>query len=165
MPDFKDLTPENQVAVLKRRIGGFRKALNTKMKSGKTLAKQAVGPPVIYALPVAKQLHQRLDELVEPYDNLKTTLVAIINRVEGDEDNKNFDYYTEYLNDINTEYDDCRSFITLALGTVSATPTASIAADDEMLDSTGGGDGSAAAAKVREVRPKAVRDLQPEKLQ
>ena len=62
---------------------------------GKTLAKQAVGPPVIYALPVAKQLQQRLDELVEPYDNLKTTLVAIINRVEGDEDNKNFDYYTE----------------------------------------------------------------------
>ena len=164
MPDFKDLTPEGQITVLRRRIGSFHKALNTKLKSGHSLSKQAIGPLILYSLPIAKQVQQLLDELNESYDNLKTTLVAIINRVEADNDNTNYDYYTEYLNTINTEFDECRLYITIALGTVSATPSASIAADDKELDSAGGADGSAAAAKVCKVRPKAVRDLQPEKL-
>ena len=163
MPAFEDLTPEGQISVLKRRIGGFRKVLNTKMKGGYSLAKQAIGLPSLYSLPVATQLQQRLLELDEPYDNLKTTLVAIINRVEADADRSNYDYYTKYLNTLNTELDDCRSYITIALGTVSATPSSSNAADEEELGTEGGGDGSA-ATKVRAVKPKAVRDLQPEKL-
>ena len=83
MPDFKDLTPEGQITVLRRRIGSFHKALNTKLKSGHSLSKQAIGPLILYSLPIAKQVQQLLDELNESYDNLKTTLVAIINRVEN----------------------------------------------------------------------------------
>ena len=78
---FEELTPAKQLQVLKRRIGGYRTAFNTKVTGGTALAKQAIGPPAMHSDTI-EQLAQHMAELYEPFNKLKATLQDIIKRVE-----------------------------------------------------------------------------------
>ena len=84
MSTFEELTPAKQLQVLKRRIGGYRTAFNTKIKSGTALAKQAIGPPAMHSDTVAQQLGQRMAELDEPFNKLKAVLQDIIQKANKD---------------------------------------------------------------------------------
>ena len=75
---FEELTPAKQLQVLKRRIGGYCTAFNTKVSGGTALAKQAIGPPAMHSDTVAQQLPQCMAELDEPFNKLTATLQDII---------------------------------------------------------------------------------------
>ena len=79
---FEQLTPAKQLQVLKRRIGGYCTAFNTKVSGGTALAKQAIGLPAMHSDTIAQQLAQHMAELYEPFNKLKATLQDIIKRVE-----------------------------------------------------------------------------------
>ena len=115
---FEQLTPAKQLQVLKRRIGGYCTAFNTKVSGGTALAKQAIGPPAMHSDTVAQQLAQRMAELDEPFNKLKATLQDIIKRVETDDDEKDFLHYNEYLNKIISELDEAKQYITEAIEAV-----------------------------------------------
>ena len=117
MPAFEDLNPQAQLLLLKRRISSFKTNFNVKLKGGSELAKQVIGPPALHSPIIEEQLRQCLADLEEPYGKLKTILDLIISRVEGDDDPKEFDHYVKYMADLTTEFDDCKSFIAIALST------------------------------------------------
>ena len=126
MATFEELTPAKQLQVLKRRIGGYRTAFNTKVTGGTALAKQAIGPPAMHSDTVAQQLAQRMAELDEPFNKLKATLQDIIKRVETDDDEKDFLHYNEYLNKIISELDEAKQYITSAIEAVGKQPKANL---------------------------------------
>ena len=164
MSTFEELTPAKQLQVLKRRIGGYRTAFNTKIKSGTALAKQAIGPPAMHSDTVAQQLGQRMAELDEPFNKLKAVLQDIISRVETDDDDSDFQHYTKYLNDLISELDEAKQFITSALEAVGEQPKTNsiVAPSDSSSESNDGGSGG--APRTRRRRPKACSDLRPDKL-
>ena len=162
---FEELTPAKQLQVLKRRIGGYRTAFNTKVTGGTALAKQAIGPPAMHSDTVAQQLAQRMAELDEPFNKLKATLQDIIKRVETDDDEKDFLHYNEYLNKIISELDEAKQYITEAIEAVGEQSKANsvvVAPSDSSSESDDGGGGG--AARTRRRRPKACSDLRPDKL-
>ena len=60
-----------ELSVLKKRIGGFRKHFNTKIKAANSLVKLIYGPPVLKTPIVVTQLQERLAECTQCVQKLR----------------------------------------------------------------------------------------------
>ena len=117
MPPKPDTEPTKaaKLQAVKRRLGGFRTAFNTKLKGGHELAKQAFGPPPLKSPIVATQLSIYLSEIGVPYEKIRETIESILQLTEDDDDDTSYQHYSDYLSNVTREYDEVRNYITLAL--------------------------------------------------
>ena len=94
IPDLEP-TKAAQLQAVKRRLGGFRTAFNTKLKGGTELAKQAIGPPPLKAPVVATQLSIYQAEIGAHYEKIRETIESIQSLTEDDDDESGYTHYTD----------------------------------------------------------------------
>ena len=107
MADISKFLTTKQVSILKRRIGGLRTPVNEKIGAAPRLATLAIGPPVLNAPIISKQLNFKLKEIDAAYDRLKANVNSIINLlinlVEVSDDTAKFDDDNDKLTTITAE--------------------------------------------------------------
>ena len=156
-------TTATDLAVLKRRVAGFRTAFNNKVKTSGNLSAGVMGPPINRAPIVVLQLQTYLKEVTSSFNQLNKVLSQILALVVTDEDSKQFDHYSEYVTAVTEIFEDTRSELTLTLSTIETPVIVASKEDssDNEIDSASG----ARSTRTRSPPPKSCTDLKPDKLQ
>ena len=107
------------LSTLKKRLGGFQKAFNGKVKHSLSLIQLVKGPPIMKTPTVVSQLKDRMDEVTQANTNLTGTIEAILAIVEKEKDDKTaYDHYVDYMTKVNDEFEEVRIQITEALALI-----------------------------------------------
>ena len=151
-----------ELAVLKRRVAGFRTAFNNKVKTSGNLSTGVMGPPINRAPVVVLQLQAYLKEVTSSYDQLNKVLSQILNLVITDDDSKQYDHYSDYVATVTEIFEDIRSRLTITLAAVEK--PIDVVPQGDSTDSDSDSTSGARSKRARSPPPKSCTDLKPDKL-